>query len=203
MQNQSKAQMEMSDATAVSLAKAGDCDAFRVLVERHSQKLFRLAFRLSGNEEDAEDIVQETFLRAYRNLNQFDERAVFTSWLYRIATNYAFDLLRMKKSHALQSLNAVPGNGQNIEDRMASEIPDPERMMYSAQLQERITQAMDQLSPQERVAFTLRHFEGSTIEEISMILHVGSNAAKHAVFRAVQKMRRVLQPLEGETAWRP
>jgi len=194
--------MEMSDATAVALAKAGDCDAFRVLVERHSQKLFRLSFRLSGNEEDAEDIVQETFLRAYRNLNQFDERAVFASWLYRIATNYAFDLLRIKKARALQSLNAAPVDGQTIEDRMASGTPDPERMMFSSQLQERITQAMDQLTPQERTAFTLRHFEGSTIEEISMVLQVGSNAAKHAVFRAVQKMRRVLQPLEGETAWR-
>lgn len=195
--------MEMSDAAAVALARAGDCDAFRVLVERHSQKLFRLSFRLAGNEEDAEDIVQETFLRAYRNLNQFDERAVFTSWLYRIATNYAFDLLRMRKVRTAQSLNAAPVDGQTVEDRIASDSPTPERLMFSAQLQTRITLAMDQLTPQERTAFTLRHFEGHTIEEISEALKVGSNATKHAVFRAVQKMRRVLQPLEGETAWRP
>ncbi len=199
---QSKAQMEMSDATAVALVKAGDGDAFRVLVERHSHKIFRLAFRLAGNEEDAEDIVQETFLRAFRNINQFDERAVFTSWLYRIATNYSLDLLRIRKIRMTQSLSASLEEGQSMEDRLATELPTPERLMFSSQLQDRITNAMEQLTTQERSAFMLRHFEGQSIEEISSVLKVGGNATKHAIFRAVQKMRQVLQPLEGESAWR-
>lgn len=194
--------MEVSDAAAVALARAGDCDAFRVLVDRHSRKLFRLAFRLAGNEEDAEDIVQETFLRAYRNLNQFDERAVFTSWLYRIATNHAFDMLRARKTRTAQSLNATDADNQPMEDRLSSDTPGPEQLAFSGQLQNRIAEAMNQLTPQERTAFTLRHFEGHTIEEISATLKVGSNAAKHAIFRAVQKMRRALEPFEGESAWR-
>lgn len=194
--------MEVSDAAAVALARAGDCDAFRVLVDRHSRKLFRLAYRLTGNEEDAEDIVQETFLRAYRSLNQFDERAVFTSWLYRIATNHAFDILRMKKSRAAQSLSGSDSEDQPAETQVSSHSPTPDRLAFSGQVQQRIAAAMDQLTPQERTAFTLRHFEGHTIEEISATLKVGANATKHAIFRAVQKMRRELQPLEGEAAWR-
>jgi RNA polymerase sigma-70 factor (ECF subfamily) len=193
--------MEVTDAAAVALARAGDCDAFRLLVERHSRKLFRLAYRLTGNESDAEDVVQETFLRAYRNLNQFDERAIFTSWLYRIATNHSLDLLRLRKTRPVVSLSG--GNAEeDIPARLASESPGPERVALSSELQQRITEAMDGLTPHERTAFTLRHFEGHTIEEIGSVLKLGANATKQVVFRAVQKMRRALEPVGGEAAWR-
>ena len=86
--------MEFADQAVVARARSGDADAFRLLVERHSRPLFRLAYRMTGNESDAEDVVQETLLRAYRQLGKFDERASFGTWLYRIATNYALDLLR-------------------------------------------------------------------------------------------------------------
>jgi RNA polymerase sigma-70 factor, ECF subfamily len=194
--------MDVSDAAAVALARAGDGDAFRVLVDRHGRKLFRLAFRLAGNEEDAEDIVQETFLRAYRNLDKFDERALFTSWLFRIASNYSLDLLRMRKMRTAQSLSSDDAEGHPMTEKIASEDPNPERLMFSGQMRERIAGAMDELTPQERVAFTLRHFEGCTIEEISETLKISANATKHAVFRAVQKMRKALHPMEGEKAWR-
>jgi RNA polymerase sigma-70 factor, ECF subfamily len=186
--------MEVSDAAAVALVRAGDSDAFRLLVERHSRKLFLLAIRLTGNRDDAEDIVQETFLRAYRNLNQFDERAVFTSWLYRIATNYALDLLRARKAKGADEPEAAGW--------LPSGDPGPDRVAFSGQLQERIAAALDQLTPNERAAFTLRHFEGHTTEEIGDALKIGANAAKQVVFRAVQKMRRALQPFEGHAVWR-
>ena len=194
--------MDVSDAAVVALARTGDGDAFRVLVDRHGRKLFRLAFRLAGNEEDAEDIVQETFLRAYRNLDKFDERALFTSWLFRIASNYSLDLLRMRKMRTAQSLSSDDGEGHPMTEKIASEDPNPERLMFSGQMRERIAGAMDELTPQERVAFTLRHFEGCTIDEISETLKISANATKHAVFRAVQKMRKALHPMEGEKAWR-
>src|SRR5438876_9420552 len=90
--------MEKSDATAVADVRAGDPDAFRVLVERHSRSIFRLAFRMTGNEQDAEDLVQETFLRAYKQLHRFDGRAAFGTWLYRIAANCSLDLIRVRKT---------------------------------------------------------------------------------------------------------
>src|SRR4030095_1904433 len=87
----------MDDATAVAQARAGDSEAFRLLVERHSRALFKVAYRMTGNEHDAEGEVQEAFLKAYRNLDRFEERSQVSSWLYRIASNCAFDVLRRRQ----------------------------------------------------------------------------------------------------------
>src|SRR6059036_3920568 len=90
--------MDATEASAVlARARAGDADAFRALVERHSHAIFRLAYRMTGNEQDAEDVVQETFLRAYKQLSRFDARASFGTWVYRIASNYSLDLLRVRR----------------------------------------------------------------------------------------------------------
>ncbi len=91
--------MEESDAAAVSRARSGDSQAFRLLVEHHSRNIFRLAYRMTGNEQDAEDVVQETFLKAFRQLNGFEERSNFSTWLYRIGVNCALDLLRKRRRH--------------------------------------------------------------------------------------------------------
>src|SRR5438132_2799115 len=91
--------MEEHDGGAVERAQSGDSDAFRLLVEQHSRNVFRLAFRMTGNEQDAEDVVQETFLKAHRNLAKFEERANFGTWLYRIAVNCSLDLIRSRKRH--------------------------------------------------------------------------------------------------------
>src|SRR5881409_2416812 len=88
--------MEMTDAAAVSRARAGDADAFRLLVDRHSHAVFRVAYRMTGNEHDADDVVQETFLRAYRQIDKFEERANFGTCVHRIAVNCARDLLRSR-----------------------------------------------------------------------------------------------------------
>src|SRR5215813_485486 len=89
--------MELTDLAFVTKARAGDADAYRILVERHSRALFRLAYRMTGNEQDAEDVVQESFLRAYKQLAKFDERASFGTWLYRIAINCSLDMVRARK----------------------------------------------------------------------------------------------------------
>src|SRR5690606_36953862 len=84
------------DAAAVALARDGDAEAFRSLVERHSRLVFRVAYRMTGNESDAEDVVQETFLKAYRQLGRFESRANFGTWVYRIAVNCAIDYMRSR-----------------------------------------------------------------------------------------------------------
>src|SRR5262252_9685135 len=92
--------MDATEAAAVlARARRGDSEAFRELVERHSRSVFRLAFRMTGNEHDAEDVVQEAFLKAYRKLDAFEERAQFGSWLHRIAANCAYDVLRARVRH--------------------------------------------------------------------------------------------------------
>src|SRR5437588_3461392 len=183
--------MQMTDVTVVSRARTGDPDAFRLLVERHSQPIFRVAYRMTGNEHDADDVVQETFLRAYRQLDRFEERANFGTWLHRIAINCALDLLR-----ARGRLDRHYG-GDPEEAEMSGAIKadaQQDRLLLSAELQEQVKAAMERLSGNERTAFVLRHFEGMPVEEIGKTLGIQVNAAKHTIFRAVRKLRESLEP---------
>src|SRR5438094_7095790 len=140
--------MEWSDETAVARARTGDANAFRVLVERHSRPLFRLAFRMTGNEQDAEDVVQETLLRAYRRLENFDERASFRTWIYRIAVNCSLDVVRARKRRSENSGPADPEKDP-MQSRAARD-PTPDRMAMSEQARWRIAEAMEELSASER-----------------------------------------------------
>jgi len=195
--------MEDSDSVAVARVKAGDGDAYRVLVERHSRGVFRLAFRMTGNQSDSEDVVQETFLRAYKQLHRWEARSSFSTWLYRIAANYSLDLMRRRKRHAEVGLEEGRGSneeGNDVVHALPSPAPGPDRLLASGNVQQCIAKTLDELSQQERTAFVLRHFEGQSIEEISAALGLSANAAKHSIFRAVQKLRRALEPLVGEAS---
>ena len=190
--------MELTDAAFVARARSGDTDAFRVLVDRHGRSLFRLAFRMTGNEQDAEDVVQESFLRAYRQLAKFDDRATFGTWLYRIATNCSLDLVRSRKRRSEQlAPQDEAGEMEDLVAALPSGNPDPERVALSSEVRTRVADAMNDLSATERTAFVLRHFEGLRIEDVSRILACQPGAAKHSVFRAVQKLRRALEPVVG------
>jgi len=189
-----------SDAVAVERTLAGDRDAFRVLVERHSHNVFRLAYRMTGNRPDAEEVVQEAFLRAYQKLGQFAARANFGTWVYRIAANYAIDRMRQrKKEEARRAEPAVREEGME-NDPVAlvhDEAPTPERLTHNLELRKHMQIALAALSHSERTAFVMRHWEGCAIEEIAAVLKSSSGAAKNTVFRAVQKLRVALQPFVG------
>ena len=184
----------MEAGGAVERAQSGDSDAFRLLVEQHSRAVFRLAFRMTGNEQDAEDVVQETFLRAYRQLDKYEARASFSTWLFRIASNYSLDLIRMRKRHE-DKRERGKAEERDILQTLPVNTPGPDRITYSRQVQERVNEALNELSAQERTAFVLRHFEGLSIDEIGETLGTGTNATKHSIFRAVQKLRRSLEPV--------
>ena len=190
--------MDATEAAAVlDRARQGDNEAFRALVEQHSRSVFRLAYRMTGNEQDAEDVVQESFLRAYRQLGRFESRANFGTWLYRIVSNCSVDLMRSKQARHDQ----VRGDSLDQEGAMelpAADVPGPERIAESAEIQRRVEGALRELSPLERAAFTLRHYEGRSIDEISATLGLGTSAAKHSVFRAVKKLRVALAPLRSQ-----
>jgi len=183
--------MQTTDAATVSRARAGDSDAFRLLVEQHSRPVFRVAYRMTGNEHDADDVVQETFLRAYRQLDRFEERANFGTWLHRIAINCALDLLRSRG----RLERHYGGDPEEAEMRgAASNDPQQDRLLLSAELRVQVAAAMEKLSGNERTAFILRHFEGMPVEEIGRTLGIQVNAAKHTIFRAVRKLRESLEP---------
>jgi RNA polymerase sigma-70 factor, ECF subfamily len=176
--------MERTEASVVARARRGDAEAFRELVEGHSPKLFRLAYRITGDEATAEDAVQEALLRAYRSLDRFDERARFGTWLHRIAVNAALELARKQQRHR-------PPAG---EEPFPSPEPGPDRIALGLEVERAVRSALDGLSPLERTAFVLRHFEERSIAEICEQLGLGVSAGKQAIFRAVRKLRRVLEP---------
>jgi RNA polymerase sigma-70 factor (ECF subfamily) len=176
-----------SEEIAIERTRRGDHEAFRALVSRHARVVFRLAFRMTGSEVDAEDVAQETFLKAWKQIERFDGRATFGTWLHRICANCALDHIRARKRKKdVQFDPAV---------QMAAGAPSPERIAESSQVSAILGLALDELTAMERSAFVLRHYEGLGIKEISATLGVQQGAAKHTVFRAVQKLRRALQPV--------
>ena len=185
--------MEVGEAaTVLARARQGDGEAFRALVELHARAAFGLAYRLTGDERDAEDVVQESFIRAYRQLGRFESRSNFGTWLHRIVVNCAMDALRARQARREErGLNAV----DDLPDVLPSEAPSPEQLARGAEIRRRVDASMATLTPQERVAFALRHYEGCSIADIGRTLGVQKSAAKHAVFRAVRKMRAALEPL--------
>ena len=146
--------------------------------------------RIAGDDELAQDYAQEAWIRAIRALPSFRGESRFSTWLHRIAVNCAMDELRRRKRRGEREER----EGERAE-LVESTEPGPERLARGAEVQSRLRSALGGLSPTERTAFVLRHFEGRSIAEISQTLGAGVSATKHAVFRAVRKVRRELEPL--------
>ena len=190
--------MDCGDEADIGRSRHGDRDAFRVLLERHSRSVFRLAYRMTENTNDAEDIVQETFLRAWKQIGRFDGRASFSTWVHRICANCSLDHIRRR--NRFQDLHSSPEVEEQTADPMEqlpAASPSPERLAQSSQITAILIPALKELTEMERVAFVMRHYEGCSIEQISEALKVERGAAKHSVFRAVQKLRRALEPVRS------
>ena len=193
--------MDGTAPAVVARAQRGDHDAFRILVERHSRAVFRVAYRLTGHQQDAEDVVQDTFLRAFRQIGKFEARSSFATWIYRIAFNCSHDLLRQRPRTAKHtSLDAEPREGGALQLADPTPARDPYRQLESTEIDRRIREGLAGLSELERAAFVLRHFEGQSIEQIGKALGLRASATKHSVFRAVQKMRAALATAQAGVA---
>ncbi len=187
----------MQDAERETIRRilSGDVEAYGDLVRRHSPALLRLALRITGNPFDAEEVVQEAFLHAYRKLGSFQFRASFGTWVYRIAVNRALNHVERRAPLADSIIGGSddPDLGEiQIDDTAAG----PDRLLLSAEMARQSQDALHSLSSLERTAFVLRHMEERSTQEIADTLHVAPNAANQAVFRAVQKLRRRLAPLQ-------
>jgi RNA polymerase sigma-70 factor (ECF subfamily) len=182
-------QMHPDDAAAVARARGGDEDAFRALVERHSRPIYRLAYRMTGRPEDAEDVVQETFVRAFRQLGRFEARSNFATWIYRIGVNCSIDYLRSRPRRE------AAGPSEGLEGIAHDRGPSLDDLVYAGEISTRVREALDGLTAMERAAFLMRHYQGCSIQEICGTLGLKSIAARHSIFRAVRKMRVALRPL--------
>src|SRR5229473_938032 len=140
--------MEVTDAGLVAQVLAGDKDAFRVLVERHSRSIFRVVYRMTGNQQDAEEILQETFLRAYKSLERFESRSNFGTWLYRIAVNRALDHLSSRKTQMQTQMQDTyqisdsPDPQESRQVQLPATGPGPDRLLISAEIKKKVAQAL-------------------------------------------------------------
>lgn len=187
--------MDKAENEIIRLVLAGNRDAYRVLVESHYQFAFRVACRITGDPDDAEEVAQEAFLRAYTQLSTFRHDSSFSTWVNRIAMNQALNLVERRKRDLLKGSEQIADfpNGDGAV-QLADDKAGPERLLLDRETISLRETAIATLTPMERTAFTLRHMEEMPIAEIAVALHIPANSAKQAVFRAVGKLRRALTP---------
>jgi len=183
---------ELNDQDLVSLAKKGDQRAFGELVTRYQSKIYRLARRMTETDEDAEDVLQEAFVKAYRSLRQFEGKSRFSTWLYRITVNLALMKLRKRRVESV-SLD-VPLSTEDGEVRRDFQNggPDPLAKLVSKESSETLDRAIADLPPGYRAVFILRHVEGLSTSETARVLKVSVAAVKSRLHRTRLELREKL-----------
>jgi RNA polymerase sigma-70 factor (ECF subfamily) len=192
-----QAVQKADEQVLVRQAQAGNRPAFEELVSRYDRDVLRLAYSLVRHDEDARDIYQEVFLRAYRNLQKFRFECSFYTWLYRIATNVCLDHLRRKgtrREDQAPQLEESEGATTDFFDRQAEHRPaaNPERHLLGQELGRHIATALEGLSPRERMVFELKHYEGLRLRTIGDMLGTSEETVKNSLFRATRKLRASL-----------
>src|SRR6202789_137603 len=188
-----QAQSRMNDTELIREEKRGNHAAFEDLVRQYDSAVLRLAYHLTRSEQDAQDIYQEAFLKAYRNINNFRFECSFYTWIYRIVTNLCLDQLRRRKTRREDSAVVVDHSGDEI-DLMASVSDDrafsnPGKELDRKVLGQSIQVALETLTPRERMVFELKHYQGLRLRTIGEMLSTTEETAKNTLFRATKKLR--------------
>jgi RNA polymerase sigma-70 factor, ECF subfamily len=191
------------DLTLVAAAKSGNLQAFEVLVERHEQKIFFVARRITGTREDAEDAMQQTFQKAFTHLCDFEARSSFSTWLTRIGVNEALMLLRKRRGLREMFIDDLSGNEESATvTQVPDSSPDPEVSYSQREREEILFWSLNELSHETRRAIQLRELDGRSTKETARILGISVGAVKSRVFHGRRKLRRKLKHYVG-SAWRP
>jgi RNA polymerase sigma-70 factor, ECF subfamily len=196
-----RAQQRTEDDELIRQAQAGQRTSFDALVRRYDQSVLRLALHMLGNEQDAQDVHQEAFIKAYRHLGNFRFECSFYTWLYRIVTNLCLDQLRRRKSRREDPATVLDASGDEM-DLMANITDDramanPARELDRKVMGERIGAALEKLTPRERTVFELKHYQGLKLRTIGEMLSTTEETAKNTLFRATRKLRANLAELRG------
>lgn len=190
---QKKAGEDTSELTLVQAAKGGDLEAFSQLVKRYDRNIFRIAQHITHNEEDAQDVVQDAFLKAYQNLEQFQGNSKFYTWLVRIAVNEALMKLRRRRTDKTVSIDE---NVETEEGSMPRELadwgPNPEQLYRQSELGDILKKTIQGLPPGFRTVFVLRDVEGLSTEETAEMLGLSIPAVKSRLLRARLQLRERL-----------
>jgi len=186
----------MTEALTILLAKEGNKDAFRQLYDEHRERVYRLAFRYTRSAQDSEDIMQETFIKAFRSLKTFDfgANSSFSTWLSKICIHSAIECLRKikrRRGENFISLSDLPQDPQSPD-------PAPERTVAASRTVAWLHGAVHQLSPRQQVAFDLRYRQHLDIKEIAAQMGCSQSNIKTQLARSVDKLRKQLKPIWGE-----
>ena len=200
-QMDARAQQRVEDDELIREAQRGERTSFDALVRRYDQSVLRLALHMLGNEQDAQDVHQDAFIKAYRHLGNFRFECSFYTWLYRIVTNLCLDQLRRRKSRREDPATVLDAGGDEL-DLMANVTDDramanPGRELDRKVMGERIAQALDKLTPRERTVFELKHYQGLKLRTIGEMLSTTEETAKNTLFRATRKLRLNLAEMKG------
>ena len=186
------------DETLVAQATAGDQDAFNQLVKRWERPIFALAYRTLGREEEARDVVQDAFLRAYRGLAGFKGEAKFSSWLYRITLNLCRDLQRKERRTPLVQVAAGDDDAVDIADRRPAPMESVEDLVDRRQMSEAVKVAMSELPEEQRMAIMLKEYHGLTFQEIADQLGCPLSTVKTRLYQGLSVLRRRLERQQAE-----
>jgi RNA polymerase sigma-70 factor (ECF subfamily) len=183
----------VDDVVLVRRVKRGDMDAFDLLVQRYQERIYAVIYHMTSNHEDANDLAQDTFIKAYRALRSFKGDASFYTWLYRIAVNKTINFLKQRKNRQQMSLNDLDTNLEHDPDLMAL-ISDktPRREISLTELQEKLNAAMLKLSESHRLVVTLHDIQGLPHEEIAQIMDCNVGTVRSRLFYARQQLQAYL-----------
>lgn len=187
-----------ADLAIVERVRRGDVDAYGVLVERYQDRIFSVVFNYVPNRDDAADIVQDSFVKAYTKLRTFDSESAFYTWLYRIAINAAIDFLRKKKSRNVDSLDEEKYTEVGFEPVSRDASADPERAALRSEQAVILRRALDALSDKLKAVAILHDVEGLSQEEVAQVLGIPVGTVKSRVSRARAELRYLLRSQVGE-----
>ena len=188
-------QTALTDSDLVRKAQQGELPAFEALVHRYDKNIFMMAARYVEHSDDAKDIYQEVFIRVFRALPKFQFRSEFTTWLYRITTNVCLTHQTRRKRYTRidRRHDENDGNDDHRSDEPASTEDAPDTKAIGAEISERIAEALAVLSPQQKLVFTLKHYEGLKLHEIAAMLKCTDGTVKKHLFIATQRLREELK----------
>lgn len=176
----------------VKKAASGDADAFEQLVLKYQTPIYNLCFRMVGNAEDAADLTQESFLKAWNHLHSFHYEAAFSTWLYRLASNTCLDFLRSMKRHPQISLTVEDNDGEEATLDIPDLSPSPEEALLCAEEKALLAQAMQELEPEQRQILTLRVVNEMSYADIADVLRIREGTVKSRLSRARDALRKNL-----------
>jgi RNA polymerase sigma factor (sigma-70 family) len=178
-----------NDEALLKAVKNGDCESFNPLIERYKLPLYKVMYRMVLNRDDAEDLVEEAFIKAYRSIKRFDTKRPFYAWLRRIAVNNAINFLKKERRN-------LTGPLEFVEQKLSSKRNDPVAMTRQKMMKEKITQAMGKLPKEFRIILSLKVEKDLSYDEISKVLKVPKGTVMSRLARARQKLRKIFEEME-------